>query len=279
MSASFQPSGARLAAIPPAGRALTIFALCFAFMAASMTSAEAGRRGRAVGVAVGVGILGAIIANEAARAEERAYSRSERAYRERTSRRYYDDDYYYEDDYRGPGKKKKKASTESKPSKVKTVKAKQPDYVAAPVVAAPVVAAPQEKTEPATSETAVASPDPNADNSYLPQTDRKAADRKVAEPERQTAAADPAPAPAAGPVAAAIISTPEEIKSAQEHLQYLGYDIPAATGKMDAQTKAAIREFQQSRGAVPTGALTYDQLQELFVKTAEKAQSQGQQTR
>jgi Putative peptidoglycan binding domain len=274
MSASFQPSGARLAAMPRAGRALTIFALCFAFMAAGMTSAEAGRRGRGIGIAVGVGVLGAIIANEAARAEERAYRRSERSYRERTSRRYYDDDYYYEDDYRGPAKKKKRASTQSKPSKVKTVKAKQPDYVAAPVVAAP-----QEKTEPATSETAAASPDPNADNSYLPQTDRKAADRKVAEPERHTAAADPAPAPAAGPVAAAIISTPEEIKSAQEHLQYLGYDIPAASGKMDAQTKSAIREFQQSRGAVPTGALTYDQLQELFVKTAEKAQAQGQQTR
>jgi hypothetical protein len=275
MSASFKPSGASLSAMPRAGRTLILFALCLAFMGASMNSAEAGRRGRGIGIAVGVGVLGAIIANEAARAEERAYRRSEGPYRERESRRYYDDDYYYEDDYRGPSKKKKKAATESKP-KVKAAKAKQPAAVAAPVVAAP-----QEKTEPATSETAVASPDPNADNSYLPQADRKAADRAAAEAERKTAAADPAPAqaPATGPVAAAIISTPEEIKAAQEHLQYLGYDIPAATGKMDPQTRAAIREFQQSRGAVPTGAMTYDQLQELFVKTAEKAQALGHQTR
>lgn len=243
MSACIQPCGESLSTITRAGRYLLIFTLCVAFLAAGMQNAEAGSRGRGLGIAVGVGIVGAIILNEAARSEERAYRRSERAYRERATRRYYS-----EDDYSAPARKKKKTSTASK-SKPNVAPAPQQDVAAAQP-------APQEETAPSTSETA-ASADPDADNSYLPEADRK------------LAAASPAPV-----VTAKIISTPEEIKSAQEHLIYLGYDIPAATGRMDAWTKAAIREFQQSTGAVPTGALTHDQLQALFVKTASQAQTQ-----
>lgn len=65
-----------------------------------------------------------------------------------------------------------------------------------------------------------------------------------------------------------VISTPAEISAAQDHLRYLGYDVPHTTGIIDERTKAAALAFQTSIGATATGELTTEQLQALFVKVA-----------
>lgn len=96
-------------------------------------------------------------------------------------------------------------------------------------------------------------------------------------PPVQVAAPSPMPsqpaAPATLPVAAKTISSPAEIASAQEHLKFLGYEIPQTGGEMDLKTKIAIMQFQDSLGATTTGDLTLEQLQTLFQKAA--ARSQG----
>lgn len=66
------------------------------------------------------------------------------------------------------------------------------------------------------------------------------------------------------------ISSKSEIKSAQEHLKYMGYDVPELNGTLDLKTKIAVMQFQDSIGAESTGNLTVKQLQTLFVKVAEK---------
>ncbi len=71
---------------------------------------------------------------------------------------------------------------------------------------------------------------------------------------------------------ASLISTREEVTSAQEHLRYLGYDVPAMTGVIDLNTKIAIMKFQDSIGAPPTGGLTVDQLQKLYARAFEQNQ-------
>jgi hypothetical protein len=76
---------------------------------------------------------------------------------------------------------------------------------------------------------------------------------------------------AALPAAAGnVISTKEEITSAQEHLRYLGYEVPVTSDKLDLDTKIAVMKFQDSIGAQATGALTIEQLQRLFVMADEK---------
>ncbi|MCC7254008.1 peptidoglycan-binding domain-containing protein [Hyphomicrobium sp.] len=70
--------------------------------------------------------------------------------------------------------------------------------------------------------------------------------------------------------ASALISSPDEIKAAQQHLRFMGYDIAQETGTVDAKTKSAVMQFQDSIGAPVTGDLTIDQLQMLFVKVASK---------
>lgn len=97
---------------------------------------------------------------------------------------------------------------------------------------------------------------------------------KVEETAEQPAAAPVAAAIAAPTVTGAVpmvtgpesnlISTKEEVTSAQEHLRYLGYDVPAMTGVLDINTKIAIMKFQDSIGAQATGGLTVDQLQRLY---------------
>lgn len=73
-----------------------------------------------------------------------------------------------------------------------------------------------------------------------------------------------------GASGAGLISASDEIKAAQQHLRFMGYDIPQETGTMDAKTKSAVMQFQDSIGAPVTGDLTTDQLQMLFVKVAGK---------
>ena len=74
--------------------------------------------------------------------------------------------------------------------------------------------------------------------------------------------ADPASA------ASSSISTPAEITSAQEHLKFMGYDVPQASGALDLKTTIAIIQFQDSIGAPTTGLLTREQLGTLFQETA-----------
>lgn len=68
----------------------------------------------------------------------------------------------------------------------------------------------------------------------------------------------------------ALISSSDEIKAAQQHLKFMGYDIPQETGALDAKTKSAVMQFQDSIGAPVTGDLTTEQLQMLFMKVANK---------
>jgi hypothetical protein len=68
----------------------------------------------------------------------------------------------------------------------------------------------------------------------------------------------------------AVISTPDEIRSAQQHLSYMGYNVPEANGVLDARTKGAVMLFQESIGAPVTGDLTQSQLLLLFGKVAQK---------
>ena len=66
------------------------------------------------------------------------------------------------------------------------------------------------------------------------------------------------------------ISTPSEIKAAQEHLKYMGYEVPEINGKVDLKTKIAVMQFQDSLGEESTGSLTIKQLQTLFLKVSQR---------
>jgi hypothetical protein len=252
--------------MPRIGRLALMLALACALVGATLSDAEAGPRRRA-GVVIGVGILGALILNEAARSEN---TYQQRSYRQAEPRRSYRST-RKEQRYSEPVEKKKKVRTASK-SRSKSKSAQPAEEVA---VAQPQPAE-QEADLPATEGTA-ATASPPQDNSYLPETDRKKAGTRgtAAKPGDLPPVANAAPTQAlpeaAGTSAPDTISTLDEIKSAQEHLKYMGYDIPAATGTLDAPTKAAFTAFQRSIGAQPTGMLTYDQLQTLFVKAADLA--------
>lgn len=100
-------------------------------------------------------------------------------------------------------------------------------------------------------------------NAVVPAANRE----EVAEPAAAKAAPQVATDADLKPSATAI-ATPQEIKSAQQHLQFLGYDIPDASGVLDIKTKVAILQFQDSIGAKTSGELTHEQLQLLFVKVA-----------
>jgi hypothetical protein len=89
----------------------------------------------------------------------------------------------------------------------------------------------------------------------------------------------PATAPAETPTdparaASSSISTPAEITSAQEHLKFMGYDVPQASGTLDLKTTIAIIQFQDSIGAPTTGLLTREQLGMLFQEATTGLQSQ-----
>lgn len=85
-----------------------------------------------------------------------------------------------------------------------------------------------------------------------------------------TAPAATAALPAPLAVSSNVLSTPDEITSAQEHLRFLGYDVAATTGVLDLNTKIAIMKFQDAIGAPATGELTVQQLQRLYVLADER---------
>ncbi|WP_171946440.1 peptidoglycan-binding domain-containing protein [Hyphomicrobium sp. CS1GBMeth3] len=76
--------------------------------------------------------------------------------------------------------------------------------------------------------------------------------------------------PAAAVGGASIISRPDEIKAAQQHLRFMGYDVPNESGTVDVKTKSAVMQFQDSIGVPVTGDLTSEQLRVLFMKVAGK---------
>jgi len=65
------------------------------------------------------------------------------------------------------------------------------------------------------------------------------------------------------------ISSRTDIRAAQEHLKYMGYDVPELTGTLDLKTKIAIMQFQDSIGTDATGVLTGKELQLLSSKVSE----------
>ena len=244
--------------LPRIGRFALMLVLVSALLGAALSNAQAQSR-RRVGVAVGAGILGAIILNEAARSERRY---EERSYRDddpaprRSYRRNRDEKRYSE-----PAPKNKKVRSASRP--------KPKSAPPAEAAAAAKQPADGETVVPAT-EQAAATASPQPDNSYLPQADQKAATRAAPKARDLPAVTNAAPTQALALPRDDVISTPDEIKAAQQHLNYMGYDI-SATGKLDARTRSAFTAFQRSIDAEPTGILTYDQLQALFGKAASLA--------
>lgn len=99
---------------------------------------------------------------------------------------------------------------------------------------------------------------------------KDSADSGLAKETITTGSTGAAAKPAAAVTGAGIVSRPDEIKAAQQHLRFMGYDIPQETGAIDAKTKSAVMQFQDSIGAPVTGNLTTEQLQMLFVKVAGK---------
>ena len=243
--------------LPRISRLALMLVLAAALFGATLSDAQAQSR-RRVGVSIGAGILGVIILNEAARSErryqERSYRESEPAAPRRSYRRNRDEKRYSE-----PAQKEKKVRSASRP--------KPKSAPSAEAVAAAKQPADEETVVPAT-EQAAATASPQPDNSYLPQADQKAAARAAPKGRDLPQVANAAPAEALPQDD--VISTPDEIKAAQQHLNYMGYDIPA-TGKLDARTRSAFNVFQRSIDAEPTGILTHDQLQTLFVKAASLA--------
>lgn len=85
-----------------------------------------------------------------------------------------------------------------------------------------------------------------------------------------TAAAATGALPDPAAAAPSVISTPQEISSTQEHLRYLGYNVPSPAGVLDVDTKIAIMKFQDSIKAEPTGVITAAQLRRLYTLADEK---------
>lgn len=66
-------------------------------------------------------------------------------------------------------------------------------------------------------------------------------------------------------------STPQEmapeISEAQQRLQQLGYVVPLVSGKMDSETREAVKQFEQDMGLNATGDLTFSILLRLRLAT------------
>ena len=240
------------------GRFALITLVCLALMTAGLQKAEAGSRRARVGVAIGAGILGTLILNETTKSERAARERpyrerdSESSGRRRSRHKYSNQD---RDDDRAPKKKKVRSVSRSASRKAG----------ASESATAAVQPTEQEKTAPGANESAVTTVAPEPASRY--EGDRNAATNTRLDNDHLPEA-DNRPTASQVPNAAEAISTPGEIKAAQEHLKYLGFDVPAVTGYADARTKIAVTEFQRSIGAPETGSLTVEQLQVLFNKAA-----------
>lgn len=251
-------------------RAIALMALAIAFAMASAAPSEARSRGR--GIAIGGGIVGGLILlNELSkesgrykhRRAHRDYSEDDRPRHRRSWSKKSKRSYSSRDDDDGSSRK-----YSSKKSRKHYSKSKRHD---------------DEEDTAKTDDAATGQDEAQKDEAAQKQdADDKAAAEAAAGKDVEDGVtveegdADPAKAgaqPGAGIAASvdgdAIISTAPEIKVAQEHLKFLGYDVPSATGTLDSKTKIATIQFQESLGVPTTGELTVNQLQALLVKASE----------
>jgi hypothetical protein len=221
-----------------AGRPMVLLVVCLALIAAGPRNADAGSRGTKL--AIGAGILGAIILSERARKKrvvERPSSRKTVEPRSKSASR----DYGANEGRQARSSRVQETGVARRARQEKSIDAKPETVEAMPS---------EGRIAPVPHSEGAANPAAKTGSAALPAAVGGA-----------TASAEFGAGPGA-------ISTPAEIKSAQEHLRYLGYDIPATTGAMDLKTKIAIMQFQESIGGPSTGALTVQQLQTLFVRAA-----------
>jgi hypothetical protein len=101
-------------------------------------------------------------------------------------------------------------------------------------------------------------------------TDAHASKDAGTSPPQATPVNAPAAQAVAPPVTEPVITSASEIKAAQQHLKYMGYDVPSADGALDLKTKIAVMQFQHSLGAPTTGTLTVQQLRTLFSQAVAK---------
>ena len=141
----------------------------------------------------------------------------------------------------------KSSSVIARPAPVAVARAKAPVAVARAVATVPSIAT--------TSKAAKARPDLIKPAEALPTA--------IVQSETSTPAA-------VSLTGATLISTAAEITAAQQHLKYLGYDVPTETGTLDLKTKIAVMQFQESVKAPTTGDLTVEQLQALFKAAASR---------
>src|SRR5262245_37015512 len=256
MSESGNLSETRLPWIAHAGRLVMLLVLCSPLIMAGPRSADAGDNRAKIRIGVGAGVLGVVIANELAKKEQEVKEPSSRKTvtpRSKSTTR------------EAKSTKRSRAHASKAEKKIRSARASKP--AKQPVEPGPA----NETAQPSgTAETATAKTEAAAQPAAVGKTNVPAAKTEAA-----------APPGADGKVNALTtgavpntISAPAEVTSAQEHLRYLGYDVPAATGAVDLKTKFAIMQFQESIGAPSTGALTVEQLQALFVKAAEREAKQ-----
>jgi Putative peptidoglycan binding domain len=229
-----------------AGGRLAVLLLASLLVVVLSGQVSAQSRSSGVRVGIGAGILGAIILNDLAQTEPRAeqqprrHGSARRSGSRSSSARQQDKD--------ETARRKKRYATSSRSSKQKKV---EPEVSEAPRTESPSPITPEKPVSPMPTATAVATSEPRADPIG------SAGDKSLVAP-NTTAGLVP-------------ISTPGQIKSAQEHLKFLGYEVPEATGSIDLKTKIAIMQFQESIGAPLTGSLTVEQLHALFVTAARQS--------
>lgn len=83
---------------------------------------------------------------------------------------------------------------------------------------------------------------------------------------KQTEDIRPGAAPSSAPTGRTSAGS-EQIREAQRALNNMGYDSGPVNGEWNAQTQAAVRDFQQTRGLEVTGQLNERTLQGLGVQT------------
>ena len=217
--------------------AVAVAMLTLAMIMAPAKEAQAGKRG----IAIGVGVVGGlIILNEISKNRGRKYGK-------------------------GSGKSYGKNKYYNKSNKTQTAKARKGRKNSDSTENAEI-----EQGSTAGDDEVIAARAPSDDDSG-PNSSSIAGEHVVTSATESAAAA--APPTQTGALGAEVgkvelISTSAEIKSAQEHLAFMGHDIPEANGVLDLKTKIAIMEFQDKLGSPATGQLTVEQLQTLYKRAS-----------
>lgn len=155
------------------------------------------------------------------------------------------------------------------PAPVKTAK---PQYVVTPPKPAPTVRVTVKPTVTARAParpTVVARPALSISRRYTATPAAVAVPAAIARP---VTIPTPTATPADTNTAVASNTSPETIKYIQVRLKSLNYDVPDANGVLDAKTKGAIMQYQESIKAPLTGELTDDQIQMLIQQVASQSE-------